>query len=127
MIDLAATVRGALKGTEQSMTYLMLAAAIAVEVFATLNLRASQGFSKPIPSILVLVGYGLSFYLLSLVLQRGLEVAVVYALWSAAGIVAITVIGALFLGERLTLTQIAGMAMIVGGVLALELGARGHA
>lgn len=108
------------------MTYGLLGLAIAVEVFATLNLRASQGFSRPIPSILVVLGYGLSFFLLSLVLQRGLDVAVVYALWSAAGIVAITIIGALFLGERLTMTQVTGMALIVGGVMTLELGARSH-
>jgi small multidrug resistance pump len=106
------------------VTYLLLGLAIGVEVVATLSLRASNGFSKPLPSILVLLGYGLSFYLLSLVLQRGLDVAVVYAVWSAAGIVAISIIGAVFLDERLTGAQVVGMALIVGGVLALELGAR---
>ncbi|PKH38496.1 small multidrug resistance pump [Nocardioides alpinus] len=105
-------------------TYLLLGLAIAVEVMATLSLRASEGFSKLVPSLLVLGGYGFSFILLSLVLQRGLDVAVVYALWSAAGIVAIAVIGAVFLDERLTGAQVLGMALIVSGVVALELGAR---
>ena len=106
------------------MTYLLLGLAIAVEVMATLSLRASEGFSRLLPSLLVLGGYGLSFFLLSLVLQRGFDVAVVYALWSATVIVAIAAIGATFLGERLTSAQVLGMALIVTGVLTLELGAR---
>ena len=106
------------------VTYLLLGLAIAVEVMATLSLRASEGFSRLLPSIVVLGGYGLSFFLLSLVLQRGMDVAVVYARWSATGIVAIAAIGATFLGERLTSVQILGIALIIAGVLALELGAR---
>lgn len=106
------------------VTYLLLGLAIAVEVMATLSLRASEGFSKLLPSLVVLGGYGLSFFLLSLVLQRGLDVAVVYALWSATGIVAIAAIGVTFLGERLTGVQALGMALIVAGVFALEMGAR---
>lgn len=104
-------------------TYGLLAMAIAVEIVATLSLRSTEGFTRLLPSLLVLGGYGVSFFLLSLVLQRGLEVAVVYALWSAVAIVTISAIGALFLGERLTTVQVLGMALIVGGVLALELGA----
>jgi len=106
------------------VTYGLLALAIAVEVTATMALRASAGFSRLLPSLVVLIGYGLSFFLLSVVLQRGLEVAVVYALWSAAGIVLVTLIGTAFLGEQLTTVQVGGIALIVGGVLALELGAR---
>lgn len=106
------------------VTYLLLGLAIAVEVMATLSLRASEGFTRLLPSLVVLGGYGLSFFLLSVVLQRGLDVAVVYALWSATGIVAIAAIGATFLGERLTGAQIVGIALIIAGVLALELGAR---
>lgn len=106
------------------VTYMLLGLAIAVEVMATLSLRASEGFSRLLPSLVVLGGYGMSFFLLSLVLQRGLDVAVVYALWSATGIVAIAGIGATFLGERLTSPQVLGMVLIVAGVLVLELGAR---
>ena len=109
------------------VTYGLLALAIAVEIMATLSLRATDGFSWLVPSLLVLGGYAVSFFLLSLVLQRGFEVAVVYALWSAVAIVSIAVIGALFLGERLTVVQVLGMALIVAGVLALELGAHREA
>lgn len=108
------------------MAYVLLVMAVAVEVAATLALRASNGFTRLTPSIVVVIGYAISFLLLSLVLQRGLDVAVVYAMWSAAGIVAITLIGVTFLGEGLTSLQAVGMALIVGGVLALELGARSH-
>lgn len=106
--------------------YAMLLAAIAVEVMATLLLRTANGFTKPLPSLLVVVGYGASFFLLSLVLRRGLNVAIVYAIWSATGIVAITAVGAAFLGERLTTVQVLGMGLIVSGVMALEFGATGH-
>lgn len=108
------------------ITYGLLALAIAVEVMATLALRASDGFTRLVPTLVVLAGYGTSFYLLSVVLQRGLAIAVVYALWSAAGIVLITIIGAAFLEQHLSSVQVAGIALIVGGVLALELGASGH-
>lgn len=105
------------------VTYGLLALAIAVEIMATLSLRATDGFTRLLPSLLVVGGYAVSFFLLSLVLKRGFDVAVVYALWSAVAIVAIAVIGAVFLDERLTTVQLLGMALIVIGVLALELGA----
>ncbi|MEP9362776.1 SMR family transporter [Nocardioides sp. CN2-186] len=108
------------------MTYGFLAIAIAVEVMATMALRASAGFSRLLPCIVVVVGYGLSFYLLSVVLQRGLGVAVVYAVWSAAGIVLVTLIGSVFLDEHLSIVQLAGIALIIGGVVALEVGAVSH-
>lgn len=107
--------------------YGLLALAVAAEVIATLSLRASNGFTRLGPSLLVVGGYAFAFLLLSLVLQRGLDVAVVYALWSAAGIVVITLVGALWLGETLAPVQVLGMFLIVVGVLALELGARVHA
>ncbi|SDG20461.1 DMT family transporter [Klenkia brasiliensis] len=105
------------------VTYGLLALAITVEIVATLFLRVTEGFTRLLPSLLVIVGYALSFFLLSHVLKRGLNVAVVYALWSAVAIVVISVIGAVFLNERLTAIQILGMALIVIGVLALEMGA----
>lgn len=107
--------------------YGLLALAVAVEVIATLSLRASNGFTRLGPSLLVVGGYAFAFLLLSLVLRRGLDVAVVYALWSAAGIVVITLVGVLWLGETLAPVQVIGMLLIVVGVLALELGARVHA
>ncbi|MCW2750534.1 MAG: small multidrug resistance protein [Aeromicrobium sp.] len=104
------------------MTYALLGLAIAFEVSGTLALRQTDGFSRLLPSLGVAVCYVLAFVLLSLVLRRGLSVAVAYALWSAAGIVVIAAIGWMFLGERLTVLQSAGMALIVCGVIAVELG-----
>lgn len=73
----------------RSTAYMLLA--IVAEVVATSALRASDGFTRAIPAAIVIVGYGLSFYLLSLTL-RALPVGVVYAVWSSAGIVLITVV-----------------------------------
>lgn len=108
------------------MTYGLLGLAIAVELMATLALRASHGFTRLVPTILVVGGYCFAFFLLSVVLQRGLDVAIAYAVWSATGIVLLALIGAVFLHEGLTAVQVLGMMLIVGGVLALELGGRGH-
>lgn len=104
------------------VTYGLLGLAITVEIVGTLSLRATDGFTRLLPSLVVVISYTVAFFLLSLVLKRGFDVAVVYALWSAVAIVAISVIGAVFLDERLTIVQVLGMTLIVMGVLALELG-----
>lgn len=108
------------------IAYGLLFAAIAVEVVATLLLKTADGFTKLLPSLFVLIGYGLSFFLLSLVLRRGMDVAIVYAIWSATGIVAIAIVGATLLGERLTTVQVLGIGLIISGVTTLELGAHDH-
>jgi small multidrug resistance pump len=105
------------------MTWLLLAGAIAAEVTATISLRFSEGFSKPLPSVLVVVGYGVAFWLLSVILQRGMAIGVVYAVWAAAGVALVALIGVAFLGETLTPVQIGGLLAVIGGVAALELGA----
>ena len=105
-----------------TLTYTLLGLAIAFEVSGTLALRQTDGFSKVAPSIAVGVCYVLAFVLLSFVLKRGLPVAVAYALWSAAGILVIAVIGWLFLDERLTFLQGLGMGLVVVGVVTVELG-----
>ncbi|MCW2787884.1 MAG: hypothetical protein JWQ91_1921 [Aeromicrobium sp.] len=104
------------------MTYTLLGLAIAFEVSGTLALRRTDGFTVLVPSLIVAICYVLAFVLLSLVLQRGLSVAVAYALWSAAGIVVIAAIGWLFLDEDLSALQAGGMGLIVCGVIAVELG-----
>jgi small multidrug resistance pump len=104
------------------MTYLLLAIAIAAEVVATVSLRLSEGFTKLVPSILVVVGYLGAFTVLAFVLKRGLPVAVAYAIWSAAGVALVATIGALFMDERLTAVQVAGLVLVIGGVVALEAG-----
>jgi small multidrug resistance pump len=104
------------------VTYLLLGLAIVLEVSGTLALRQTDGFSRPVPSLIVAVCYVLAFVLLSLVLQRGLSVAIAYALWSAAGIFLIAAIGWLFFDEGLTVLQGAGLALIVCGVIVTSLG-----
>lgn len=105
------------------VTYLLLAVAILAEVAGTICLQLSHGFSRLVPSIVVIVGYLISFVALSLVLKRGLPVAVAYAIWSALGVALIATVGVLWFDQRLTLLQILGLVLVVGGVVALELGA----
>jgi len=96
--------------------------AIAAEVFATISLRFAEGFTRLIPSGFVVLGYGLAFYALSQALVRGMPIGVAYGTWSALGVMLVAGIGAAFLGEPLTWVQVGGLALIVVGVLALELG-----
>lgn len=102
--------------------YLLLAGAILAEVTATVSLKLSEGFSKLLPSVVVVVGYGLAFLMLSLVLKAGVPIGVAYGVWSAAGVVLVAAVGAVFFGETLTPTMIGGLVLIAGGVLLLELG-----
>ncbi|MEV0087583.1 multidrug efflux SMR transporter [Saccharopolyspora sp. NPDC050642] len=104
------------------MAYLLLAVAILSEVLATVSLKLSEGFSRTVPSILVVVGYLVAFSALSAVLKLGLPVSVAYAIWAGAGVALVAIIGAVFLGEGITAVQVAGIALVIGGVLALELG-----
>jgi small multidrug resistance pump len=101
--------------------YLYLAFAIVAEVIATSSLKASHGFTKPAPSALVVLGYGAAFYLLSLSLKLGMSIGVAYAIWSGLGIVLIAAVGVVLFGERLDLAAIVGFALIVLGVLVLNL------
>lgn len=102
--------------------WIWLAVAIVAEVTATVSLRFSDGFSRLGPSVLVVVGYGLAFWSLSKALQRGMALGVAYGVWAALGVTLVALIGALFLGESLTLVQVGGIGLVVAGVLALELG-----
>ncbi|MEV6339264.1 multidrug efflux SMR transporter [Nocardia vinacea] len=104
------------------MTLLLLALAIASEITATVSLKISDGFTKLVPSIIVVIGYSAAFFFLSQALKRGMPIGVAYGIWSAVGVAAIAVIGVLFLDERLSLIQIGGIALVILGVLALELG-----
>ncbi|RCW47159.1 small multidrug resistance pump [Halopolyspora algeriensis] len=104
------------------MIYVVLAAAILCEVVGTVSLKFIDGLSRPLPLILVILGYGSAFVALASVLKMGLPVSVTYAIWSGAGVALVAVIGAVFLRESITLVQVGGIALIVGGVVALELG-----
>lgn len=104
------------------MGYLFLAAAIITEVIATLALRASDGWSKLGYGAIVVVGYVAAFALLSLALERGVPLAVAYALWAAIGVAAISMLSIPLFGESLGPLQVAGLVLIIGGVALLELG-----
>ena len=100
--------------------WIYLAFAIFAEVVGTTCLKASQGFTKPMPSFVVVVGYGLAFYLLSLTLDT-IPVGVGYAVWSGVGLVLITFIGWIMYGQTLDAPAFLGMGCIVVGVVILNL------
>ncbi|MEM9473973.1 MAG: SMR family transporter [Pseudomonadota bacterium] len=100
--------------------YLYLVVAIIFETIGTSALQASQQFTRIGPTLIVIVAYAISFYLLGLSLKF-MPVGVVYAIWSGLGIVSITAIGFLVFGQRLDAPALLGMAMIVGGVLVIHL------
>lgn len=106
------------------MPWIWLAAAIGAEVVATTSLKLSEGFTRLIPSILVVVGYATAFYLLSQALTRGMGLGLAYGVWAAVGIALVAVIGVVLFGESLTWVQVGGIALIIAGVMALETG--GH-
>ncbi|HLS78492.1 MAG TPA: multidrug efflux SMR transporter [Nocardia sp.] len=105
-----------------AMSLLFLALAIAFEVTATVSLKLSEGFSRLGPSVVVVIGYCGAFYFLSQALKRGMAIGVAYGIWSAIGVAAIAIIGVLLLGEKLTMIQVGGIALVILGVMALELG-----
>ena len=100
--------------------WLMLAIAIAAELAATTALKLSEGFTRIAPTIVVAVGYLISFYMLSQVLKTQ-EVGIVYAIWSGAGLAIIALIGVFFLGESVSTFKVAGLLAIFAGVMLLNL------
>ncbi|ABI69935.1 DMT family transporter [Shewanella frigidimarina] len=101
-------------------SWIFLSVAILTEVVATSALKASDGFSKLTPSIVVIVGYVLSFYFLSLAL-KGIPVGIAYATWAGLGIVLITAIAWVMYGQKLDLGALVGMTFILVGVVVMNL------
>lgn len=100
--------------------WFFLLGAVVSETFGTSMLNMSEQFSKPLPSIASLIGYGLSFYLLSMAL-RTMPVGIAYGIWGAVGIVLITLIGMFVFKQTPDLPAIIGLAFIVAGVLIINL------
>jgi small multidrug resistance pump len=100
--------------------YVLLFVAIVAEVAATSFLKAAQGFTRPIPSIASVVGYGVAFYFLSLTLGT-IPTGVAYAIWSGVGIVLISIVGWAIFGQSLDLPALGGMALIASGVIVINL------
>jgi len=103
-----------------SIHYAYLAIAIVSEVIATSFLKASDSFTRLGPSLATLAGYAVSFYFLSLTL-RVIPTGIAYAIWSAVGIVLISLVGWIVFGQTLDGPAIAGMGLIIAGVLVINL------
>lgn len=102
------------------MGALFLGIAIVGEVIATSFLRASAGFTQPLPTAVVVIGYGITFYFFSLALQT-IPVGVAYAIWSGVGIVLVSIIAFLVYKQALDAPALIGMGLILGGVLVINL------
>lgn len=99
--------------------WLFLAIAIVSETIATSALKSSDGFSRPLPSLAVVAGYGIAFYFLSLTL-RTIPVGIAYAVWSGVGIMLISLVGWLVYGQKLDTPALVGMGLIVAGVIVMN-------
>jgi small multidrug resistance pump len=105
------------------MHWLYLSIAILSEVIATSALKAAEGFSHPLPTALVIAGYALAFYFLSLAL-RAIPLGIAYAIWSGIGVALVSIVGWVVYRQALDLGAIVGIALIVAGVLVLNLFSR---
>ncbi|WP_316842164.1 multidrug efflux SMR transporter [Pedobacter gandavensis] len=101
------------------MKFLFLFIAIIAEVIATSALKASEQFSKPIPSVIVVVGYVVAFYFLSLTLKT-IPVGIAYALWSGVGIVLVSGVGYFVYNQTLDLPALLGIGLIIIGVIVIN-------
>jgi small multidrug resistance pump len=99
--------------------------AIGAEIAATVALRSVGGLHTPLPLAVVIVGYGISFTLLAVVVRQ-LSVGTTYAIWSGAGTAVIAAIGMLAMGEPATALRIASIALIIAGVIGLNLAGAAH-
>ena len=102
------------------LNYVYLIVAVIFEVIATTALKQTEGFTRLVPSLVSIGGYALAFYFLSLPL-RSLPVGVIYAIWSGVGIVLITAIGWVWFRQALDLPALAGMGLIMAGVIVINL------
>ncbi|WAU77823.1 DMT family transporter [Acinetobacter sp. TR3] len=101
------------------MSYLFLAIAIIAEVIATSALKASQGFSVLMPSIITILGYAVALFFLSLTLKT-IPVGIAYAIWSGAGIVLISTIGWIFFKQHLDLAAIIRLGLMLAGIIVIN-------
>jgi small multidrug resistance pump len=101
------------------MQYVYLTLAIVAEVIATTCLKASDGFSNLVPTIITVVGYGIAFFFLSLVLKT-MPTGIAYAIWSGVGIILIASAAWAFQGQKLDVPALLGMGLIVAGVVVIN-------
>ena len=101
------------------MPWFLLTLAIIGEIVGTTALKLSEGFTRPLPGIVAIIGYAVAFYFLAMVL-RTIPIGVAYAIWSGAGVAAMALIGLVMFGQRLDPAAIIGIALIVAGVVVLN-------
>ena len=106
--------------SQTMLAYGFLAIAIVSEVTGATFLAKSEGFSKPLPTIITLICFGIAFYFLSQVIKT-IPLGIAYAIWSGVGIVLTAIIGYFILGNKLDLPAIVGMSLIVLGVIVINL------
>lgn len=99
--------------------WMFLALAIISEVIATTSLKSTEGFTKLVPSIIVVIGYTAAFYFVSLTLDT-LPVGIVYAIWSGVGIALVAIISVIVLDQKLDAGAVVGMGLIIAGVVVMR-------
>jgi small multidrug resistance pump len=104
------------------MPYVFLLAAIALEVLGTSLLKATEGFTRVLPTVVCLGAYAAAFAALAWAIKHDLPVGVAYAVWSGLGTAAIVAIGVVFRHEPINLQKVAGVLLVIGGVTVLNLG-----
>lgn len=102
------------------MAWTILGFAIIAEVIATTALKYTEGFTKLLPTMISLLGYGLSFFALSRILNQ-IPLAIAYAIWSGAGISLVGMIAWIWLGQKLDMGAIIGISFIIAGVIIINL------
>jgi small multidrug resistance pump len=100
--------------------WVLLAIAIVTEVIATSSLKLSDGFTRLWPSVVVVIGYGISFYALALTM-RTLPVGIIYAIWSGLGITLVTLVGWFLFKQQLSIHALIGIGLIIAGVIVMNL------
>ena len=104
--------------------WILLGIAIVTEVIATSSLKVSDGFTRLWPSVVVVIGYGISFYALALTM-RSLPVGVIYAIWSGLGITLVTLVGWFVFKQHLSTHALIGIGLIIAGVIVMNLSPSG--
>ncbi|OEC35448.1 multidrug DMT transporter [Pseudomonas sp. 1D4] len=99
--------------------YIYLAIAIAAEVVATTSMKAVDGFNKPLPLVLVIGGYAIAFWMLTMVV-KSIPVGIAYAIWAGLGIVLVSIAALVIYQQKLDLPAVVGMGMIVSGVVVIQ-------
>lgn len=104
------------------MPYVLLLVAIAFEVLGTSLLKATEGFTRLLPTVVCLASYVAAFAALAWAIKHELPVGIAYAMWSGLGTAAIVAIGVVFFHEPISVQKIAGVVLVIGGVVVLNLG-----